>query len=105
MKPVSEEAEQRASCVVVGGGLAGMVAARRLRQLGATATVLEKGGVEGGLGNPVISGGIVHVAWLPPDAAVGAKRDRLLAETDGEIGPELADALGQMASHVLSWLG
>ena len=26
MKPLSEEAEQRASCVVVGGGLAGMVA-------------------------------------------------------------------------------
>jgi fumarate reductase flavoprotein subunit len=104
VKSVSEEAEQRASCVVVGGGLAGMVAARRLRQLGATATVLEKGDVEGGLGNTVISGGIVHVAWLPPDAAVGAKRDRLLAETDGEIGPELADALAQMSSHVIPWL-
>jgi fumarate reductase flavoprotein subunit len=44
------------------------------------------------------------VAWLPPDAAIEAKRDRLLAETDGEIGPELAGAFAEASSHLIPWL-
>ena len=91
-------------CLIVGGGFAGMVAARRLQQLGVSPVVLEKGDVEGGLGNAVISGGLIHVAWEPPDATYEAKHERLLAETDGEIDLELADALASESAHIIPWL-
>jgi len=69
-----------------------MVAARRLQQLGLEVTVLEKSVAEGGFGNAVISGGLIHVAWEPPDSPPDVKRERLIAETEGAIDPALADA-------------
>jgi fumarate reductase flavoprotein subunit len=81
-----------------------MVAARRLQQSGVAVTVLEKSDVEGGFGNVVISGGLVHVAWEPPDSAEDAKLARLLAETEGEIDPELAAALAAHSSRIIPWL-
>jgi fumarate reductase flavoprotein subunit len=84
--------------------MAGLVAARRLQQLGVAATVLEKSEVEGGLGNTVISGGLIHVAWEPPDSPYDVKRDRLFAETDGEIDPDLAGALAAQSEHIIPWL-
>ena len=92
------------ACIIVGGGLAGMVAARRLQQLGVAATVLEKGNVEGGIGNVVISGGLFHIAWQPPDVPADMKRRHLIAETAGEIDPELALALAQESDHLIPWL-
>jgi fumarate reductase flavoprotein subunit len=81
-----------------------MVAARRLQQLGVSPVVLEKGDLNGGLGNTVISGGLLHIAWEPPDSTYEAKRERLLAETDGEIDGELADALAAESAHIIPWL-
>jgi fumarate reductase flavoprotein subunit len=92
------------ACVIVGGGFAGMVAARRLQQLGVSAVVLEKGDLDGGLGNTVISGGLIHVAWEPPDSTYEDKHERLLAETGGEIDLELADALAAESAHIIPWL-
>ena len=66
--------------------------------------MLEKSAVDGGLGNTVISGGLIHVAWVPPDAPFEVKRDRLTAETDGEIDPALADALARESAHIIPWL-
>ncbi|TMD15597.1 MAG: FAD-dependent oxidoreductase [Chloroflexi bacterium] len=91
-------------CVIVGGGFAGMVAARRLQQIGVRATVLEKGDVDGGLGNAVISGGLLHIAWEPPDSPADVKRERLLAETSGEIDDELAGALASQSGNIIPWL-
>src|SRR5438034_4081019 len=91
-------------CLIIGGGFAGMVAARRLQQLGVSPVVLEKGDLDGGLGNAVISGGLIHVAWEPPDAPYEAKHDSLVAETDGEIDPELADVLASESAHIVPWL-
>jgi fumarate reductase flavoprotein subunit len=90
--------------VIVGGGLAGMVAARKLQQRGVAVTVLEKSDIEGGFGNAVISGGLLHVAWEPPDSTEEAKHARLLAETEGEIDPDLAAALAAQSSHIIPWL-
>jgi len=81
-----------------------MVAARRLQQLGVSPVVLEKGDLDGGLGNAVICGGLIHVAWEPPDAPYEAKHDSLVAETDGEIDPELADVLASESAHIVPWL-
>lgn len=97
-------ADGRADCAVIGGGMAGMVAARRLQQLGLRVVVIEKGDHDGGLGNAVISGGLIHLAWEPPDAPVEQKRRRLDEETDGEIDPDVADVLAQRSSEVIPWL-
>src|SRR5215469_16287080 len=97
-------ADGRADCAVIGGGMAGMVAARRLQQLGLGVVVIEKGDHDGGLGNAVISGGLIHLAWEPPDAPVHQKRRRLDEETDGEIDPEVADALAERSSEIIPWL-
>lgn len=93
-----------AQCVVVGGGIAGMVAARRMQQLGVAPVVLEKGESDGGEGNTVISGGLLHVAWLPPDAPEEEKLERLVAETAGEIDLDLARALARESGHLIPWL-
>src|SRR5262252_6257090 len=84
--------------------MAGMVAARRMQQLDLKPLVIEKGGTPGGRGNAAISGGLIHLAWEPPDAPVERKRQRLDEETDGEIDPELADALAVASSDVIPWL-
>src|SRR6266566_4472118 len=97
-------AQMTPDCIIVGGGFAGMVAARRLQQLGVSSVVLEKGNVHGGLGNAAISGGLIHVAWEPPDATYEAKHDRLIGETDGEIDLELAGALASESAHIIPWL-
>jgi fumarate reductase flavoprotein subunit len=96
--------EERKACVVIGGGFAGMVAARRLQQLGVSVRVLEKSAADGGFGNTVISGGLIHVAWMPPDAPFEDKRRRLAAETDGEIDPGLADVLARESAYIIPWL-
>src|SRR6478752_4270804 len=84
--------------------MAGMVAARRLQQLGVDVTVIEKSKVDGGFGNTVISGGLIHVAWEPPDSSYEVKHERLLAETDGEIDRDLAEALAAQSGHIIPWL-
>lgn len=91
-------------CVVVGGGLGGMVAARRLQELGLDPLVLEKGAEDGGRGNARISGGLIHLAWGAMDEGPEALRRRLDVETDGEIDPALADVLAENAAQAIEWL-
>jgi fumarate reductase flavoprotein subunit len=91
-------------CVVVGGGLAGMCAARRLQQAGADALVLEKGEDNYGHNNARISGGLLHLAWRDMEEPPELLRAQLMEETDGEIEPDLADALALQAGRALRWL-
>jgi fumarate reductase flavoprotein subunit len=90
---------------IVGGSLAGLVTARRLQQHGLRPLVLEKSDTEGGLGNARISGGLIHLAWEPLDADPTTLERRLLEETDGEIAPDIAAALANMAREAIDWLG
>lgn len=91
-------------CVVIGGGLAGMAAARRLQQLGRDAIVLEKGDSDYGHNNARISGGLMHLAWRCMDEPEDQLREYLLSETDGEIDPGVADALAANAGRAIGWL-
>ena len=93
-----------ADCVVVGGGLAGMTAARRLQQLGRTAIVLEKGADDYGHNNARISGGLVHLAWRGMDEPSADLRRYLDSETNGEIDPDVADVLAENAGRAIEWL-
>lgn len=96
--------EQAEDCVVVGGGWAGMVAARRLQQLGLAPLVLEKGDAEGGAGSARISGGLLHIAWQALDAPADAKYAGMLAETDGEIDTGVARVVAEQSSRLVPWL-
>jgi fumarate reductase flavoprotein subunit len=90
--------------VVIGGGLAGMSAARRLQQLGGSVLVLEKGTDDYGHNNARISGGLLHLAWLDLTEDPERLRERMIRDTDGEIDPEIADALAATAGRALEWL-
>ena len=90
--------------VVIGGGLAGMAAARRLQQLGHDALVLERGEADYGHNNARISGGLMHLAWRGMDEPPEQLREHLSAETDGEIEPGVADALAANAGRAIRWL-
>lgn len=92
------------ACVIVGGGLAGMVAARRLQQLGVRPVVLERGESEGGANNARISGGLLHVAMAAMDEKPDSLYQRLLEETDGEIDAGLARAYADNAWRATQWL-
>ncbi|HEX5608887.1 MAG TPA: FAD-dependent oxidoreductase [Solirubrobacterales bacterium] len=97
-------AAERHDCVIVGGGLAGISAARRLIELGIRPTVLERGTEDGGAGNARISGGLLHVAWEAMDTPADDLHARLLKETDGEIDPALARRFADGAGPALEWL-
>jgi fumarate reductase flavoprotein subunit len=92
------------ACVIVGGGLAGMAAARRLQQLGVQPVVLERGEAEGGANNARISGGLLHVAMAAIDEKPDGLYARLIEETDGEIDPGLARVYADHAGRAVDWL-
>ncbi len=92
------------ACVIVGGGLGGMVAARRLQQLGVQPVVLERGEAEGGMNNARISGGLLHVAHAAMDDKPADLYARLVEDTDGEIDPALARVYADHAGRATEWL-
>jgi fumarate reductase flavoprotein subunit len=91
-------------CVVIGGGLAGITSARRLQQLGCSSLVLERGADDYGHNNARISGGLVHLAWRDMTEDAAELREHILAETDGEIDPAIAEALATNAGRAIEWL-
>jgi fumarate reductase flavoprotein subunit len=93
-----------ADVAVVGGGLAGLVAANRCAQLGLRTVLLEKGAGPGGDSNARISTGLFHLAWHPLDAPAGELEAALVAATDGDIEPGIARAIAANASAALQWL-
>jgi fumarate reductase flavoprotein subunit len=93
-----------APCVIIGGGLAGIAAALRMRQLGLATFVLERSEEDGGANNARISGGLMHVAWGAMDEPAEQLYERLVNATDGEIDHELARAFAENAGPVVAWL-
>jgi fumarate reductase flavoprotein subunit len=92
------------SCVVIGGGLAGISTARRIQQLGRDVVVLEKGTDDYGHNNARISGGLVHLGWRAMDEDPAELERYLRSETDDEIDPAVAGALAGNAGRAIEWL-
>jgi succinate dehydrogenase/fumarate reductase flavoprotein subunit len=90
--------------VVVGGGLAGLVAARRSAQLGRRTIVLEQGNGHDYLCNSRIATGMLNFAhsspMLPPEQLVQAIMD----DTEGHAGPALAAAMARTIGPGVAWL-
>jgi succinate dehydrogenase/fumarate reductase flavoprotein subunit len=93
-----------AEVAVVGGGMAGLVAANRCAQLGLRTVLLEKGAAPDGDSNARISTGLFHLAWHPLDAPAGELEAALVAATDGDIEPGIARAIAANAAVALQWL-
>ena len=90
--------------VVIGAGLAGLVAGVRGAELGLRTAVLEKGETALYLCNTRVSGGIFHVAHLdirqPREVMLAAIRDVTFDHAD----PALAETLASQAGPMMDWL-
>lgn len=90
--------------VVVGGGLAGLVAAARASELGCSVTVLEAGADERYVCNARFSGGVFHIAFTEiksPPEVLRAAIDRV---TDGKADSAQADMLAGNSGRLVDWL-
>jgi fumarate reductase flavoprotein subunit len=93
-----------ADVVIVGGGLAGLVAANRAAELGLKPIVLEQGAGPEYLCNSRVSGGVVHFATespLEPPEMLAAKVTRI---TGGFVEPAMSSVLAGDAKRALDWL-
>ena len=89
---------------VVGGGLAGMVAANRAAELGARVIVFEAGSEQKYRANSRFTGGVFHVAFrdmeMPPDVLM----DAIAKATGGHADPAQARAIAEDGKRTLRWL-
>jgi fumarate reductase flavoprotein subunit len=96
--------EKAADVVVVGGGLAGLVAAARATELGLTATVLEKGSGDRYLCNARFSGGVFHIAFTDIKSPPPVLRAAIETATEGKVDAEQADAMAANGGRLVDWL-
>jgi len=90
--------------VIVGGGLAGMVAGTRAAERGLRVAVLEKGTDQRYPCNSRWSGGIIHVASTDPKEPEAVLRAAIERNTRGFTDPALADVLVRDTTRVIDWL-
>ena len=90
--------------VVVGGGIAGSIAALRAAEAGRSVVILEQSSEERYLCNSRVTGGVFHVAMNDINAPEANLVSALMATTDGTADPELAKVLARDARRVVQWL-
>lgn len=90
--------------VVVGGGIAGMIAANRAAQLGLRATVLEQGSDAKYRCNTRFTGGTFHIGLREITLDEQTLYDRIVEATAGFVRPELARMMAREGRRVISWL-
>ena len=91
--------------VIIGGGLAGLVAANRAAERGASVLVLEQGSEERYLNNSRVATGALNFAHSSPDIAVADLVASIASDTENHADPVLATALAEVAGRGLRWLG
>lgn len=80
----------RPDLLIVGGGVAGLTAARRAQQLGLETLVLERHDGAPGFGNGRLSGGWFHAAKRTPATDPSVLYDTITEKTDGHARPDVA---------------
>ena len=97
-------AEQQHDVVIIGGGIAGMMAANRAAQLGMTVIVLEKGAAEKYLCNTRFTGGSLHICHrdIMHDEAV--LRQAIRDNTAGYVPEDFALLIARNGRRVVRWL-
>ena len=90
--------------IVVGGGIAGIVAATRAAEKGLRVVVLEKGEVPDYKCNTRWSGGIVHVGYVDPKEPAANIPAGIALNTRGYTDPALGQVLVEQCGKVIDWL-
>ncbi len=89
---------------VVGGGIAGLVAANRAAQLGLRAVVLEQGSEERYLCNSRYTGGSFHVCLRNILSDENTLRQTIFEVTGGFVSDALAGVVAREGRRVVRWL-
>lgn len=97
-------AEASCDAIVVGGGIAGLVAAVRAAELGLSVTLLEKGQEERYPCNARMSGGVFHVAFHDPKSPADDLLRAIERASNGSADAELASILAMRAGTLVDWL-
>lgn len=90
--------------IVVGGGMAGMIAANRAAQLDLRAVVLEQGADAKYPCNSRYTGGTFHICLREITLDEATLRQKILDSTAGFVKPELADVIAREGRRVIRWL-
>ena len=93
-----------ADVIVIGGGIAGLIAANRAAQLGLKATVLEQGSAEKYLCNTRYTGGTFHLCLREITLDPELLHQLILETTDGFVKDDLARLLAQGGAKLIQWL-
>ena len=97
-------AEIACDAAVIGGGLAGLVAANRCAEAGLSVVVLEQGEDEAYLCNSRITMGFLQVALNDIRGEAAMLRRAIDAATHGAADPVLADSYASGAGPAFAWL-
>lgn len=90
--------------IVIGGGIAGLVAANRAAELGKRVAVLEKGTAEKYLCNTRYTYGTFHINFSDVMAGEDQLYDRIVACTDGFARKDLARTVAIYGARLMEWL-
>ena len=99
---MSEKAQY--DVVIVGGGIAGMIAANRAAQLNLRAVVLEQGSAEKYLCNTRYTGGTFHICLREIMLDEEILRQKIVETTAGFVKPALAQLMAREGRRVVRWL-
>ncbi|MDX2157901.1 MAG: FAD-binding protein [Hyphomicrobiaceae bacterium] len=97
--------EAASDIVVVGGGMAGIVAGARAADLGLSVTLLERGTDEHYACNARWSGGVLHVAYTDITSPPEALRAVIDRSTKSQADAAQAEAIAANAGRLVQWLG
>lgn len=90
--------------VVVGGGLAGLVAAVRAAELGLKVVVLERQTAERYICNTRISSGVFHFCVNAPRTDAALLTEKARKALDSNVDPELIGEIAGNVSRCITWL-
>ncbi len=90
--------------IAIGGGLAGLTAAARARELGRTALVLEADADPAHLCASRVNGGIFHLGFRSVDAPPDELERIVTRATHGFVAPPIARAFAHNAGRAARWL-
>jgi fumarate reductase flavoprotein subunit len=96
--------EERWDVAIVGGGIAGLMAANRLAQLGRRALVLEQGREERYLCNTRYTGGTFHDCLRDVMTEESLLKDAIRDATDGFVSEAWAESIARDGRRVVRWL-
>jgi fumarate reductase flavoprotein subunit len=95
---------ETADLIVIGGGLAGLVAAARASELGLRPIVLEQGADADYRCNSRASGGILHIAYHDAKEDPNTLEKAIRKATSGEVDETLARSVAANAGRAVDWL-